>query len=240
MYRGKRILVTICARGGSKGIPGKNIKMLAGKPLLAYTIASARQCSFVDRIVLSTDDVEIRKVGEKLGLEVPFLRSKELATDKSGRVAAVVDAVQRAEKYWKETYDIVVDLGNTAPFRQPRDIDACIKKLVNTPETNLVFTVSESRRNPYFNMVEVDKDGNAHLAKKIRTLLRRQDAPAVYDMNDAVFAVWKNILLKYKSFIIPKRKIHVMPQERSVDIDSVFDWNTAECMIMHKNGEKAL
>ena len=112
MYRNKRIIVTICARGGSKGLAGKNIKKLVGKPLLEYTIRSARKCPLVDRIVLSTDSTKIKKIGERLGLEVPFLRSKSLATDQSGRVDAVIDAVKRAEKHWKEKYDIVVDIGN--------------------------------------------------------------------------------------------------------------------------------
>lgn len=232
MYQGYKIVATICARGGSKGVPGKNIKMLAGKPLLVHSIDCARQCQLIDRIIVSTDDLQIQSVAVKAGLEVPFLRPKYLATDHSGRVPAVIHALQQAEKYWSEQYDIVVDLGNVAPLRIPDDITSSIKQLVNSPAANIVVSVTEPHRNPYFNMLEIGKDGFAYLVKKTRSpLKRRQDAPAVYDMNDAVFVIWKKKLLKYQSFVIPKRQVYVMPAERSIDIDQPLDFKIAELLL---------
>jgi len=230
MYQNKKILATICARGGSKGLPGKNIKKLAGQELLAYSIKSARESKLIDEIVLSTDDLKIKKVAEKYGLKVPFLRPTKLATDQSGRVEAIVHAVKKIESIKNEDYEVIVDLGNVSPLRTAQDIDACIKKLVDTPQTNIVVSVCEAGRNPYFNMLEVNTSNYANLIKK-SNFKRRQDAPIIYDMNDAVFAIWKKALLKYQSFVIPRRRVYVMPRERSIDIDNEFDFKIAEFLI---------
>jgi CMP-N-acetylneuraminic acid synthetase len=235
MYLGHKIIATICARGGSKGVPGKNIKILSGKPLLVYSIDSARKCPLIDRIIVSTDDHKIKTVAVEAGLEVPFLRPKHLATDKSGRVPAVIHAVKKAELHWSEEYDIIVDLGNVAPLRTAADIGACIRQLVDNPQTNIVVSVSESHRNPYLNMLEVRPDGYARVVKSAHPPFQcRQDAPAVYDMNDAVFAVWKNKLFQRKSFILPRRAVYVMPAERSIDIDKPIDFAIAKFLIEHQ------
>jgi CMP-N,N'-diacetyllegionaminic acid synthase len=231
MYQQHKIIATICARGGSRGIPGKNIKLLAGKPLLQYSVESAKNCKLIDRIVLSTDDEKIKAVAQKLGITVPFLRPRKLATDKASRRDAVAHAVKMAEKYWQENYDLVVDLGNVSPLRSANDISKAIKQLVNTPRTNLVFSVCQANRNPYFNMVELNKRGFAKLVKPTKKFTTRQSSPQVYDMNDAIFAMWKKALFKYKTFYMPNRRIFVMPRKRSIDIDNPLDFAMAEFLI---------
>lgn len=234
MYQKFKIICTICARGGSKGVPGKNIKSLAGKPMLAYSIDCARKAKIFDRIIVSTDDLKIKQVAEKLGLEIPFLRPKSLASDTSSRVSAVIHAVKKAEQLYQENYDIVVDLGNVAPFRTPEDVIGTVKMLIDT-KASIAISGCVAHRNPYFNMVEKTKNGYVRVVKKLKTnLKRRQDAPQVYDMNDAVFAIWKKTLYQKKSFLLPKRVLYEMPAERSIDIDTLFDWQLAEYLIKQK------
>ena len=232
MYRGKKIIITICARGGSKGVPGKNIKLLAGKPLLAHSIQTAKDSGIADRIMVSTDDEAIRKVAIKNGIEVPFLRPKKLADGKTSRELVIAKAVEAAEKYWQEDFDIIVDLGNATPLKNGQDVKAVVKLLVNSPRTDVVFSVTPAARNPYFNMVEVDKNGYAHLSKKTKkNISRRQDTPPVYDMNDGVYAMWKDKYLKERTVRQRRVRVYVMPPERSVDIDREIDFKIAELLI---------
>ena len=232
MYRGKKIIITICARGGSKGVPGKNIKLLAGKPLLAHSIQTAKDSGIADRIMVSTDDEAIRKVAIKNGIEVPFLRPKKLADGKTSRELVIAKAVEAAEKYWQEDFDIIVDLGNATPLKNGQDVKAVVKLLVNSSRTDVVFSVTPAARNPYFNMVEVDKNGYAHLSKKTKkNISRRQDTPPVYDMNDGVYAMWKDKYLKERTVRQRRVRVYVMPPERSVDIDREIDFKIAELLI---------
>jgi len=236
MYKNHKIIATICARGGSKGIPGKNIKLLVGKPLLQYSIESAKSCKLIDKIIISTDDEKIKIVAEKFGLEVPFLRPKKLTSDNASRRDAVAHAVKKAEKHWQEDYDIVVDLGNVSPLRTGIDISNSIKMLVNTPKTDLVLSACEAGRNPYFNMVELNKNSYAKIIKKLKIkFTNRQSSPKVYDMNDAIFAMWKKALFKYKNFYMPQRRIYIMPRERSIDIDNKLDFEIAEFIVKKIN-----
>jgi len=232
MYQNYKIIATICARGGSKGILGKNIKLLAGKPLLQYSIESARACRLIDRLVVSTDDLKIKQVAKKCGVEIPFMRPKSLATDKASRPAAVLHAVKTAEKYWQESYDIVIDLGNVSPLRTGEDISKAIKQLVTTPKTNLVLSACEPDRNPYFNMVELNKNNYAKIVKQQKgKFTTRQSSPLVYAMNDAIFAMWKKSLFKSQSFLMPNRRVYLMPKERSIDIDTQLDFEIAEFLV---------
>jgi len=232
MYRNNKILITICARGGSKGVPGKNLSVLQGKPLLAHTITQAQAFRFADRIVVSTEDQNIKACAEQYGVAVPFLRPKALATDSSGRVPAVIHAVKKAEKLWSENYDIVIDLGNVSPLRTARDIEETVKKLISLPNTDIVYSVNESHRNPYFNLVELNSQQYSQLVKKSsKPILRRQDAPITYDMNDAVYAIWKKALYKYKTFRLKRTRVYVMPKDRSIDIDTPFDLELARYLL---------
>lgn len=232
MYRNHTVIAVICARGGSKGFPGKNTRLLNGKPLVAYTIERAKKFSYADRIVVSTDDTEIKSVAEKCGVEIPCLRPKELATDEISVIPAIIHAVKTAEDYWKEKYDIVVNLGPTCPLRTAEDIRLTIKMLVDTPNTDAVFSVSKSHDNPYFNMVEIDDKKYVSISKKNNNIIaRRQDAPEVYAMNGSVYSIWKQVLLAEKSFFTDKTRVYVMPRERSIDIDNSIDFKLAEFLM---------
>ncbi len=227
--------MTICARGGSKGVPGKNTKLLAGKPLIEYTIDQALSLLWVDRIIVSTDDPKIKKIAEEKGLQVPFLRPNILATDKAAKVPAIIHAVKSAEKIYSEKYDIICDLDPTSPLRNVTDIKNVVDSLVVMAKTKSVFSVCRAYKNPYFNMVEVDKTGHAALSKRQkRKVYRRQDAPDVFEMNASIYAIWKNVLLKEKTFFTNQTRIYEMPRERSVDIDSPIDFKLVEILMRNK------
>jgi CMP-N,N'-diacetyllegionaminic acid synthase len=232
MYKQKKILITICARGGSKGIPGKNIKPLAGKPLITYSIKTAQAFNWADQIIVSTDDQQIKQVAETAGVKVPFIRPAHLSNDTVSRVDAIVHAAKQAEKHYKTSFDIIMDLGVTSPLRNQQDMEAVIKKLVDTPQTDSVFTVTPSDRSPYFNMVEPDDSDYAHLSKTpSKRVTARQQAPKVYDMNDSIYAIWKDKLYKHNKVRLPRTRIHIMPEERSIDIDRLVDFKLAEFLI---------
>ncbi|MDD5168739.1 MAG: acylneuraminate cytidylyltransferase family protein [Syntrophales bacterium] len=226
MIDGHGVLCVIPARGGSKGVPRKNIKHLAGKPLIAYSIEQAMQSSYIDRVIVSTEDEEIAAIAKKYGAEVPFLRPVELAGDDISTIDVLLHAMDWIEKQGKYPFDILTLLHTTAPLRWVSDIDACIKLLIDTTADN-VFSVADAHRNPYFNMVECDAEGKIKLVKK-STFSTRQAAPKVYDLNASIYAWWKDILKKEKKVFLNKSKIYVMPKERSVDIDDDLDFRIAE------------
>ncbi|MDD2822977.1 MAG: acylneuraminate cytidylyltransferase family protein [Candidatus Daviesbacteria bacterium] len=234
MYKNKKIVLTICARGGSKGYPGKNIKSIFRKPLLAYSIEQAKALDWVDRIVVSTDDPKIKKVAEKWGVEVPFLRPPELATDTVSKIPVFLHAIQEAEKHWNEKYDIWVDLDVTSPLRFSEDIEQAVR-LLFTPETISVITAMESHHNPYYNMLEKDNKGYISLSKKhSQSVVRRQDAPKVYAMNGSIYVMWCDELVKRKTFFTEKTQLYVMPPERSFDIDNAVDFEIVKLYLKQR------
>lgn len=238
MYNGKKIILTICARGGSKGLPGKNTKNLLGKPLVAYSIEQAKSLGWVDRIVISTDDQKIKKVAEKLGIEVPFMRPPELATDIAPKIPVFLHAIQESEKYWNEKYDIWVDLDATSPLRFAEDIKAAID-LLFTPKTLSVITAMESHHNPYYNMVEMDNNKYVSVSKKLpQSVTRRQDAPRVYAMNGSIYTMWSKELLKRGTFFTDRTKLYIMPPERSFDIDNMIDFEIVKLYLKQRSKKK--
>lgn len=225
------IIVTICARGGSKGVPNKNIRKLAGKPLIAHTVEIAKEWGKADRIVCSTDSEKIARAAKKYGAEVPFVRQKKLATDRSGKVAVIRDALRRCEALYEETYDVVVDMDVTNPLRRIADLDECLK-IFKKKNADIVITAVEARRSPYFTMVELDKNGFAHLSKKIEDVpLRRQDSPRVYDMNGSIYFYKRETLLN-ENFNHPicsgRVALHVMDEMSAFDVDSEMDFKFVE------------
>ena len=158
------IIATICARGGSKGIENKNIRILHGKPLIAYTIETAKKSGLFSTIVLSTDSKKISKIGKHYGAEVPFLRPVEFSSDLVPKFPAIKHAVLFMEKYKKENYDIIVDLDPTAPLRTISDLECCINKLINT-NADSIITGCRAYKNPYFNMIEINESGYVGLSK---------------------------------------------------------------------------
>lgn len=225
------VLVTICARGGSKGVPRKNIREVGGKPLIAHAIEDAKNWERDCDIIISSDDEEIRETGEKYGAEALFERPEKLATDESGKLPAIKHALRETEKAKSKEYDIVIDLDATAPLRKPEDIERAFQKLKETDAQN-VYSVYESDKNPYFNMVELDEEDYARLSKNPSDkVLRRQDTPKVYAMNAAVYVYEKDFLQSTDSIHGEKTKIIEMPEERSVDIDTPKDLKFAKFLM---------
>lgn len=229
------ILCTICARGGSKGVKNKNIKELNGKPLIAYTIEQAKSSGLFEHIVISTDSDDIANVAKQYGAEVFFKRSEEMASDTAGKLDVIKDAFKRSEEYYNRTFDYLIDLDATAPLRIVEDIINSFKQFKQNDNDNLI-TAMPSRRSPYFNLVEQDKDGKVYLSKKLDgAVVRRQDAPKSYDMNASIY-IWKrDIILNEGSLFLEKTGLYVMPEERSIDIDNELDFKFVEFLMKERN-----
>jgi len=232
-----KILCTICARGGSKGVKGKNIRELMGKPLIAYTIETAQAWGNFEDIIVSTDSPEIKQTALAYGAKVPFLRPKELATDTAGKLDVMKHTVSFMEEQGKN-YDITIDLDVTSPLRTAEDIENAYKKLVEE-NLDIVFSVCEARKNPYFNMVELDEEEKPRLCKKLDgVVLSRQMAPRVYELNASIYVFKKDYLMKTNTVYAESAGIYIMPQERSVDIDNEIDFEFVEYMMKHLSGRK--
>ena len=228
-----KYIVLICARGGSKGLPGKNIKPLNGIPLIGWSINIAKQIDRVSRIIVSTDSEEIAKVALKYGAEVPFMRPKDLAQDDSPEWLVWRHAIKYVESHEGEDIDAIVVLPVTAPLRSVKDVDTCID-LFEEGGVDSVITVSEANRSPYFNMTVNDDSGYASLViSPENQIIRRQDAPEVCDMTTVAYVVNTNAVKLSNGVFKGKVKSIVIPQERSIDIDTLLDFKIAECLILN-------
>ncbi len=229
------IVGAIFARGGSKGIPGKNIRKLCGKPLLTYAIETAKACPSINRVIVSTDDEEIAHVARMSGAEVPFMRPKELAQDNTPERLAWRHALAELTKEENSPkIDCLVSLPTTSPLRAVEDVENCIKKLIET-DADAVITIQETDRNPYFNMVVLDDEGVAHLAVKNNLgITRRQDAPHIFDMTTVAYALRPEFILKSDSMFDGKVVAVKVPRERAVDIDDELDFRLAEILMEKK------
>lgn len=226
------ILATICCRGGSKGVPGKNIKLLNGKPLIAYTIDSAKQSKYINELIISTDDQAIADIARSYGANVPFMRPADLASDTASKWPVFIHAVETYEQLTGNTVDYLVDLDVTVPLKTYQDIDGAIQMALQNPETDVVITGYEPERNPYFNMMEIGEDGFASIVKKgTKPIVRRQDAPKVYSLTPAAYVVKKSALYEFEHWSNAKCKIYEMPRERAVDIDTEIDFKIVEFLI---------
>jgi CMP-N-acetylneuraminic acid synthetase len=220
-------IATICARGGSTGLPRKNVKHLHGKPLIAHTIEQALACKRIEKVFVSTDDEEIAEVARRHGASVPFMRPAELATSLAPKLPVIEHLIEGVEALGTRVTRIV-DLDPTSPLRLQSDIDACIDLL--DKETDVVITAYPAEKNPYFNMVEAKPDGNIGLVKTISGgVVARQQAPAVYAMNASVY-VWHRHSFS-KGLWNGRVKLHVMPRERSIDIDAPIDFKLVEMLM---------
>ena len=235
--KNSKVLCTICARGGSKGVKNKNIKIINGKPLIAYTIEQARRSELFDHIVISTDSDKIASISEEFGAEVFFRRSDEMSSDIAGKLDVIKDAFIRSENFYKKKFDYLIDLDATSPLRSVEDIKNAFEQFIENDNDNLISAMP-SRRSPYFNMVEVNNNGNVYLSKRMNdSIVRRQDAPKSYDMNASIY-IWKrNIILNENSLFIKKTGLYIMPEERSIDIDNELDYDFVE-FIMKRDVEK--
>ena len=230
------IVGSICARGGSKGVARKNIRLLNGKPLIYYTIECAQACPELDRTIISTDDEEFAQIARQHGAEVPFLRPAHLAQDTSSKWDVFRHIVETLESMDKRRVDILVDLDTGVPLRKPEDITECIHTILADDEVDVVVTAYVPDRNPYFNMVEVDGDGFAKVSKpQASAITRRQDAPQVYGLSPAVYAIRRDALWKYDHWAHSKMKICLIPHDRAVDIDTELDFRFVEFLMKTQN-----
>lgn len=228
-------LIVIPARGGSKGIPGKNIKLLGGRPLITYTIDCARAVTTEDRIIVSTDSPEIAETVEHhTGLPVPFLRPAHLAADSSGSRGVILDAMDRAESVGI-IYDAVVLLQPTSPLRLPEDVERCMYVYsLYAPALDMAVSVVEAASNPYYNCYETGPDGFLRISKGDGRITRRQDAPEVWEYNGAVYVMNPESIRSMEIGQMPRRAASVMPRERSIDLDTPLDWIVAEAIISNR------
>ncbi len=227
-----KTLYVIPARGGSKGIPGKNIKPLNGKPLIAYSIEVARQLADDADICVSTDSQDIADVAESMGLKVPFLRPDHLATDKSGTYEVLLHAVEFYAQKGIE-YDTMVLLQPTSPFRTADDVKRALQ--CYSPDIDMVVTVMEAATNPYYNSYETDENGFLKISKGDGSFVRRQDAPKVWEYNGAVYVINIESLRKMPLSKFTRRRMVEMSRERSLDLDTPIDWMVAEAVVANLN-----
>ena len=227
-------LYIIPARGGSKGIPGKNIKSLCGRPLISYTVDAAKECATdEEHIILSTDSEEIAQVGRSLGLKVDYMRPAELATDTSGSREVIIDAMDWADRQGIK-YDCVVLLQPTSPMRTARDIKDALAMYDGA--VDMVVSVTEASSNPYYNCFERDSEsGYLHISKGDGKLTRRQDAPKAWEYNGAVYVINPKSIRAMGLGEFEKRVPFVMPKDRSIDLDTPTDWVVAEILMSQTN-----
>ncbi len=222
------ILVIIPARGGSKGIPHKNVKELNGKPLICYSIDAARQLPTDENICVSTDDDVIIKVVEDYGLKVHFKRPAELATDCAGTNGVLLHALEFYEKQGRK-YDVVVLLQPTSPFRETKSLKEAVA--LYTSDIDMVVSVKEAATNPYYNSFEEDAEGLLVISKGDGTIERRQDAPKVWEFNGSIYVINSTRLKEVGLSKLNRIRKYVMDDLHSIDIDSMFDWYMAEKVI---------
>ena len=222
-------IATICARGGSKGLPGKNIRLFAGKPLIVHTIEQALRCALVDEVFVSTDDTLIAHIARAAGATVPYVRPAELASDTAAKLPVIEHLVQHLEQGGQRIARIV-DLQPTSPLRETQDITQALSA---DPDMPLMVSVRQAPDNPYFNMVERGADGRMTLCKAqngTQGSTRRQDTPAVYALNGSIY-VWQRPALAQAAVAglwSVELGVYEMPHWKSVDIDNVDDFEYAQ------------
>jgi CMP-N-acetylneuraminic acid synthetase len=221
----------IFARGGSKGLPGKNIRPLGGKPLIAWSIEHALAVKRIDRVLVSTDSAEIAAVARHHGAEVPFLRPAELARDDSPEWLAWRHALNYLHESSGRFPDAMVSVPPTAPLRLPVDLEMCLDEF-ERGDADVVVTVSDAHRSPYFNMVKRHADGTVGLViPPTSTITRRQDAPVVYDMATVAYVARPEFVMNHLGIFAGRVRAVTVPTERAVDIDTLLDFKIAECLL---------
>lgn len=229
------IVALICARGGSKGVPGKNIRLLGGRPLITWAISQARSVERVGRVIVSTDSTEIAAVALAAGAEVPFIRPAELAEDRSPEWLVWRHALAHIKATDGHMPDALLVVPATAPLRLTGDLDRCLDSFA-MGQVDTVITVTDAHRNPYFNMVQTRPDGYAALViPPKRTVARRQDAPVVYDMTTVAYVTRPAFVMKREGVFAGHVRAVYVPSERALDIDTPLDFQLAELLLSRDN-----
>ena len=226
------ILITLCARGGSKGIPGKNIRLIDGLPLIAYSIAHANSFSAIHKadIALSTDSIDIKEVAKKYGLKTKYIRPDDVSLDGTGKMETILHVLSFEESTRQKKYDYILDLDISSPLRNLDDLLIGFEKILNDPNALNLFSVNPANRNPYFNMVEQKADGYYGLVKE-GNFLTRQSAPAIFDLNASFYFFRRGFFDQETPKTISSRSlIHVM-NHICFDLDHPIDFDFMEFLI---------
>ena len=227
-----KYIALICARSGSKGLPGKNIKDFNGLPLIAWSINLAKKDKRISKVFVSTDSNHIAKIAKDFGAEVPFLRPKDLAQDDSPEWLVWRHFINYL-KSQKHEIDGLIVLPTTAPLRSFEDIDNCISEY-EKGEADVILTICDSHRNPYFNMVKIDENGNSSLVIEPKSLVsRRQAAPKVYDLTTVAYIVRPEFIIENNGIFEGRVRSINVPKNRAIDIDTQLDFDFAELFSMY-------
>lgn len=225
-----KVLCTICARAGSKGVANKNLRLINNKPLIVYSIEQAIATKLFDQIVVSSDSKEIREVALANGATFCVDRPAELATDTAPKLPAIKHCVENAEEKFGR-FEVIIDLDATAPLRESSDIIGALE-LLQSAQADNVITGTPAHRSPYFNLVETDANGVVSLSKPPATVVaRRQDSPQCFDMNASIYVWRRQALFANENLFTGNTRLFVMPRERSLDIDSQADFEMVEWMM---------
>jgi len=225
-------IALICARKGSKGVIGKNSRLLAGKPLIVWSIQAAKQIKRISRIIVSTDSEEIAQIAIEHGAEVPFIRPNELALDNSPEWLVWRHALKFLSENENVKVDGLVVIPPTAPLRNIQDINDCIDEY-EKGAVDIVITVSNSHRNPYFNMITNDSRGYCSLVITPKdNISHRQDTPQVFDITTVAYVACPEFVQRFNSLFEGKVRSVLIPTERALDIDTLFDFQVAECLML--------
>ncbi|QDQ01380.1 acylneuraminate cytidylyltransferase family protein [Lysinibacillus fusiformis] len=218
-------ICTICARGGSKGVKNKNLKVMLGKPLIAHSILQAKVSGLFDLIAVSSDSPAILQAAKEYGADIVIERPAELATDTAAKLPVIQHCVSEVEKITGFSFGVITDLDATSPLRTIEDLENSVRLLETHEHATNLITGAPSRRSPYFNLVEENSKGFVQLSKELPSaIVRRQDAPKSFDMNASIY-VWKrDAFFNNTSIFTPTTILYEMPEERSIDIDSELDF----------------
>ncbi|NND90430.1 MAG: acylneuraminate cytidylyltransferase family protein [Granulosicoccus sp.] len=232
-------ICTICARAGSKGVPGKNIKEVAGLPLIAWSLNQARESALFDTIAVSSDSAEILEIANRYGAGLLVRRPEAMATDTAGKMDAIHHCAVAAERGLGRQAVTIVDLDATSPLRLVDDIVAVVQLLESTDSCS-VITGAMARRSPYFNLVEINETGYVEMSKQAPSpIMRRQDSPQCFDMNASIYAWDRDALMSTPRVFYDTTRLYEMPDTRSIDIDSELDLAMVEYLFRQRHGESA-
>lgn len=231
-------LCTICARGGSKGVPNKNVRLLAGKPLIVHSIERAAETGLFAAIAVSSDSDAILDIAQRAGATQLIRRPDELATDRAPKIPVIRHAMLTAEEMSGQTFDIIVDLDATSPLRLAEDIIAARQMLLDS-DAESIITAMPARRSPYFNMVELDEQGWARLPiRGAAPVFSRQASPKCYDMNGSIYVWHRASLLEAETALGIRTGMYLMPEERSIDIDTELDFRFVEFLMRERDEQR--
>ncbi len=230
----RNIICTILARGGSKGVKNKNIKLMNGLPLIAHSIIQAQKTNLFSSIIVSSDSDDILNIARDFKVDHLIKRPHELADDNAPKIPAIQHAVLETEKKINTKFDYIIDLDPTSPLRNVEDIINAFNMLLNENATNII-TACPSRKSPYFNMVKINNENVATLPIQLdQNIFRRQDSPKVYDMNASIYIWSSESLFRSKNLWQERTKLYVMPEERSIDIDTELDFEIVDLLLRKK------